>query len=186
MTSVPHIRDAVEQLAARNALIVTARDIRQLGFHESSLRQYARRHDDLLPLGHGVYQYFGLEEAQPQAYHDAEAVAALAIAGDNSYLAGSAVLNFYDLAYANPDQIRVKTQRRNRRQMPSWIQLEHVTRPEPTDQVRQVRLQKLPSALLEANDIRKDYRLEAVEVAKSQGLLESRLAAHLLSQLESR
>ena len=175
--------DAVMDIARRNNGIVTVKDVRNLGYSESSLRQLARRNPEIIGRqGNGVYMVYEADGVDPR---DASYAAALALAGPDSFLSGSSVLDFYNLANANPRWVTLHVAHRVCRKLPAWL---HIIRDgEPcrnVDVIRGIRLQNLFDAFLEATDTRLDYRLEAIEEAERYNLLSPPQADALRAKLK--
>ncbi|QOL31469.1 MULTISPECIES: type IV toxin-antitoxin system AbiEi family antitoxin domain-containing protein [Bifidobacterium] len=164
------MENAVLDVAKKNNGIVTVKDIKALGYSESALRQFARRNDDIIgKQGGGVYMVYDADGVDPR---DASYAAALAMTGDESYLSGSSVLDFYNLANANPRWTTVRTPHHISRKLPGWLRVIHDRRQSRNvDVIRGIRLQNLSDAFLEAKDTRLDYRLEAVDEAEQRNLL---------------
>lgn len=165
--------------------IVTTRDILNLGFSDSSLRQYARRNPDVVEkLGYGVYQFLDPDETTDINLVNAGFAAALALAGPDSYLVGSTALDYYNLAYANPEVLSLRTPHKVRRVFPSFVRVSTTKRKERVDSVGGIRVQNLPAAFREATDTRLDYRLQGLEDAEARNLIDSDQARLLREELE--
>ncbi|WEV45958.1 hypothetical protein OZX62_05680 [Bifidobacterium sp. ESL0690] len=172
------LENKVIDCANNNNGIVTVMDMKRFGFNESSLRQYVRRHPDMFnKRGSGVYEV--IDDRVSVDPRDAAYASALALAGEGAYLTGSSVLDFYNLANANPVQTTVKTPHHISKRLPSWLHVVTVREKHPVDIVRGIRLQNLFDAFREAKDTRLDYRFDAISDAEQRNLLPAYLADRL-------
>ncbi|MCI1902190.1 MAG: hypothetical protein LKI93_05625 [Bifidobacteriaceae bacterium] len=166
------IEKTLEKVSRENHGIVTTADVVAAGFSESALRQHARRHpDEVEKLGSGIYLFLDPEEKTGVESSDSTFLVALGLAGSQAYLTGSTVLDYYNLANANPEKITVRTPHRFRRVFPNWMKVSHTTRRERVDVINGIRLQNLEAAFLDAKDTRVDYRLEGLNDAESRNLI---------------
>lgn len=109
--------DEIYEIAADNYGLVTSSDAAHVGVARSELARYASD-GRLERRGRGVYR---LVRWIPTPYDRfAEAVA---LVGEGSMVYGEGVLAMLDLAFANPRAIPVATDKRVRRELPSWILL---------------------------------------------------------------
>jgi predicted transcriptional regulator of viral defense system len=162
----------IKEEAQRNHGIVTTGNIISSGFSESALRQYARRHPDKIEkLGSGIYLFLDFESETNIDFDNSTFLTSLALAGPESYLTGSSVLDYYNLANANPAHIAVRTPRKFRRVFPSWLRVSYTKKRERIDIVNDIRLQNLANAFKDAKDTRIDYRLQGVDDAEERNLI---------------
>lgn len=162
------MRETIRRIAKSNNGLVTTKDAKAAGFSSSALRQYARRHDDVVAMGNGVYMD---ETVTPTSYEDMYFLAALKIAGEKSYLRGSTVLDFYNLGYAAPNKIQVSTPSRVRVRAPEWMDVKRRTGLVPTDKIRGIRLQPVEKAILESYDMKRSDLIAAVNEAEERNLV---------------
>lgn len=107
------------QIAAGQHAVVTVAHAKEIGVPAVELRKLAQR-GALQSCGQGVYVHNGVpttERTQPAI--------AVALVGRDSFLHREAVLDLMGLGQFNPRRIRVATQRRVRRALPDWIDLEY-------------------------------------------------------------
>jgi predicted transcriptional regulator of viral defense system len=179
------VGNTVRVIAEKNDGIVTTKSVVEAGFSESSLRQYRRRHpEELEKIGSGVYLYLDLDEETKIRFDNPTARVALGLAGPDAYLTGSSVLDFYNLANANPKHLTLKTTRRFRREFPKWMQVSYTTKRERVDEVNGIRLQNLAAAFQEAKDTRLDYRLQGLNDAEARNLIGGDDADEVRAKLE--
>lgn len=112
-------RRVLWEIAAGQHAVVTVADAEEIGVPAVELRKLAQR-GALQACGQGVYVHSGVpttEKTQPAI--------AVALSGRDSFLHREAVLDLLVLGQFNPRRIRVATQRRVRRALPEWIDLEY-------------------------------------------------------------
>jgi hypothetical protein len=176
---------AIQYIAETGNGIVTTRDIVDMGFSESALRQYARRNPETIEkLGYGVYQFLDPDGETDINLTNAGFAAALALAGPDSYLTGSSVLDYYNLANANPEIITIRTPHKVRRKFPPRVRVATTGREEEVDSIGGIRMQNLAAAFREATDTRLDYRLRGLEDAEARNLINADQARILRKELE--
>lgn len=152
--------------------LVTTWDMNARGISTDSLVHWARRHGDYDKLGHGVYNFYTLNERENINTDDQKWWLPLCqVADPEAYLYGESVFAFYDLGYAMPkkDYVRAKTSYTH---MPDKATIVSPMKPEDrVDIIRGVRLQSLAQAFNEVPEMRTDYLLEAAEDAYDHNLL---------------
>lgn len=159
---------------------VTTQDANELGVPAVELRKLHQR-GGLEHVGHSLYRF----EDIPPTPND-EFMEAVLRVGEDAVLAGDAVLAMHDLGRANPRRIRVATPRRVRRQLPSFITVEHRAVPRAV----QTTYEGIP-AMTVAEAIR-DCRgrlmvarlVDATLEAAHAGLIRKAEATRLLEELE--
>jgi predicted transcriptional regulator of viral defense system len=97
------------EVAAGNHGIVTTRDAKDAGVPTDQVRKLAGR-GALERIAQGVYRHTGVPRDSKT-----DLAAALAAAGEGSFLEGDTVLSLWDLAMVNPVKIYVGTTRRSRK-----------------------------------------------------------------------
>jgi hypothetical protein len=159
---------------------VTTRDANELGVPAVELRKLHQR-GGLEHVGHSLYRF----EDIPTTAND-EFMEAVLRVGEDAVLVGDAVLAMHDLGHAHPRRIRVATARRVRRQLPSFIMVEHRAVPRAV----QTTYEGIP-AMTVAEAIR-DCRgrlmaerlVDATLEAAHAGLIRKAEATRLLEELE--
>ena len=166
------VKEAIVAVSKKHAGVVTTRDMQELGFGPSALRQWADRHGGVTKLGRGIYTFDDIIENYEIDTADMNWFVDMAIAGPGSYFAGSTVLSFYNLGLLMPFRSYMRSPSRNPGTVGRTLVIE---RPEPDDQVdiiRGVRLQRLGQAFLLARDVALDKRLtDAAEQAWDRNLI---------------
>jgi predicted transcriptional regulator of viral defense system len=158
---------------------VTTRDAKDLGVPPVELRKLARR-GGIEHVGHGLYRF----EDIPHTGRDQFMEAVLRV-GPDAVLVADAVLALHDLGLVNPRRIRVAAPRRDRHELPDYIEAIRQTVPA----AERTRHEGIPTttvarALLDCRDtIMHDRLIEAAHQAAQRGLLRRGEAARVLAEL---
>lgn len=161
MTNKMTVREAIVAISKKHAGIVTTRDMQDLGFGPSALREYAHRHPPVTKYGRGIYCFDDIVEEFDIDNSDMGWFIDMAEAGKGSYLAGSTVLNFYDLGMLMPRKAYLRTPSKHLLSKTSPVVLGKADPSDEIDVIRGVRLQRLSQAFMLARDVETPQRLRA-------------------------
>lgn len=106
------------EMASDSYGVFTVTEAEDAGVPAVEVRKLASR-GVLEAYGQGVYRHLDI----PIGQHTQLRVA-VALAGEGAFLQRESVLDLVGLGHFNPPKIRVATNRRVRRTLPAWIQLE--------------------------------------------------------------
>lgn len=171
-------RQTLRWLAFDHHGIVTTELAAAAGVPAVEVRKLASR-GALTRVGHGVYRMDEVPMTALTPYAQA-----LALVGDGSYLADESVLAVHDLALVNPRTIKVATDRRVRRTLPSTIELVPAQDVAQFEYVDGLPTMPLRDALIACRGrVMRERLVEATRVAVARDLLDDDDAAHVLDQL---
>lgn len=172
-------RDLWEIAAAQHG-VVTVADAEEAGVPAVEVRKLAGR-GALRGYGQGVYRH---EDVPVDDL--TEAAAAVALAGAGAHLHAEAVLMLFSLGDFNPRGVKVLTDRRVRRRLPPWVQLDRVSQIDEGSKTRYFGIPavSLAHALQEVRGGVPPHRWESmVETAERRDLLDVRDVADLRAGL---
>ena len=166
--------DIIYEYAADRYGLIASSEARELGIPNVELVKLAHR-GRLRRLGHGVYR---IVQYIPTAYDKyAEAVA---LVGNGAVIYGESVLAMHDLALVNPTVISIAVHERVRRKLPAYIKILYSDMAFDQVEYEGIPSQSVFTAILACkNSVMSERLLEAVSIAKNQGLIsdaEARIA----------
>lgn len=168
-------RSQLWEIAVGQYGYVTTRDAHALGIPVVELGKLAARRR-LTKVGHGVYRFDELP-----ADSRGQFLEATLRVGFNAYLINDAVLALHNLAFVNPRKITVGTPKRNRAQVPNWINVvRDVTPPHELTNYEGIPSTTVATALrMCMKTVMQERLLEATRDAEQRGLVTPSEAAHL-------
>lgn len=172
--------DTIFDEAIGNYGLFRSSQAKSLGISGSAILGLAKR-GRLTRVAHGLYR---IDKYVPQPDGlDAQAIA-VARVGEDAYLWGPSVLQAHRLCPTDPAKIYVATPTRFRGSLPEGIILKNGVKADEVGSVEGIRAQSVQNAILSSQHILMfDRLLEAVEAAKSQGLISETEAHSTLKEL---
>lgn len=170
--------DDIYDMAVDNYGLVTAAQARGEGITSVELRRWCKN-GWLDHRGHGVYKIAHWVPTPLDGYAEA-----LALVGDGSYLRGTAVLAMHDLALVDPRTIKVATEKRVRRKLPSWVAPVPAKEGDRTTYYEGIRSQRVADALRECRHaVMRERLVDATRQAKREGLITEKEYGELQEEL---
>ena len=170
--------DDIYDMAVDNYGLVTAAQARERGITSVELRRWCKN-GWLDHRGHGVYKIDHWVPTPLDGYAEA-----LALVGEGSYLRGTAVLAMHNLALVDPRTIKVATEKRVRRKLPSWVAPVPAKEGDRTTYYEGIRSQRVADALRECrHTVMRERLVDATRQAKQEGLITEKEYGELQEEL---
>ena len=160
-------RERLLEVAEEHYGYVTSSDAQRLGIPVVELGKLAYR-GKLTSIRRGVYRFPNTRITSYDVFYSA-----LMYVGEEAFLIKDAVLSMHNLAFVNPNRIRVGTIKRLQHKVPDWIRVERYETEEVNIQIREnIRMTSVAQAIVDSRNIVMNERLEdALKEAKQTGLV---------------
>ena len=180
-TIVMSYYNIIYEYAADNYGLITSEKAKEMGVPNVELVKLAHR-GRLVHVGHGVYRIIHYIPTFYDRYAEA-----IAMVGDDAVVYAESVLAMHNLAFVNPPAITVALRRRNRKKLPSYINVVNPDKPYSVTEYEGIPSQCVYEALIVCKNLVMTERLrEATDESERLGLISVFEAIDVRSGLNER